>query len=91
MYLNRYKQHKNDGNNNNGDNDKNKNDDNEDDNNKKTIIITKLIVIIIKILFQPGDFSAGSTTAYNHDHNILTLLEGSANFPFTTSETKRYY
>ena len=56
MYLNQYKQDKNDSiNDNNGDNSKtNKN---NDDN---TIII---IVIIINSLFQPGDFSAGSTTA----------------------------
>ena len=55
MYLNQYKQNKNDSiNNNNGDNSKNnKNDDGN------TIII---IVIIINSLFQPGDFSAGSTT-----------------------------
>ena len=55
MYLNQYKQDKNDSiNDNNGDNSKtNKN---NDDN---TIII---IVMIINSLFQPDDFSAGSTT-----------------------------
>ena len=55
MQLSQYKENKNDSinNNNNGDNSKNKND---DDN---TIII---IVIIISSLFQPGDFSAKSTT-----------------------------
>ena len=55
MYLNQYKQNKNDSiNNNNGDNSKNnKNDDGN-------III--IIMIIIKSLFQPGDFSGGSTT-----------------------------
>ena len=47
MYLNQYKQNKNDSvNNNNGDNSKN----------------NKIIVIIIKSLFQLGDFSTGSTT-----------------------------
>ena len=65
MYLNRYKQHKNDGKNN-GDNNKNKNDyyyyydcyiitinNNINSNNDKPI----------KSLFQPEDFSARSTTA----------------------------
>ena len=50
MYLNRYKQHKNDGKNN-GDNNKNKND-NISNNDKP-----------MKSLFQPEDFSARSTTA----------------------------
>ena len=27
----------------------------------------------------------------NHVHNILRLLDGRVNFPFTTSETKRVY
>ena len=55
MYLNQYKQNKNDSvNNNNGGNSKNnKNDDGN------TVIIT--IVIIINSLFQPGEFSVGST------------------------------
>ena len=59
MQLSQYKENKIDSinnNNNNGDNSKNKND---DDN---TIIII-IIVIIISSLFQPGDFSAKSTTA----------------------------
>ena len=28
---------------------------------------------------------------YNHVHNILRLFDSWANFPFTTSETKRAY
>ena len=55
MYLNRYKQHKNDGKNN-GDNNKNKNDNisnNINSNNDKPM----------KSLSQPEDFSARSTTA----------------------------
>ena len=56
MQLNQYKENKNDSiNNNNGDNSKNNK--NDDDN---AIII--VIVIIINSPFQPGDFSAGSTT-----------------------------
>ena len=55
MQLSQYKENKNDSiNNNNGDNSKNKNDDGN------AIII--IIVIIINSLFQPGDFSAKSTT-----------------------------
>ena len=56
MCLNQYKQNKNDSiNDNNGDNSKN-----NKNNDGNTIIIT---AIIINSLFQPGDFSAGSTTA----------------------------
>ena len=61
MQLSQYKENKIDSinnNNNNGDNSKNKND---DDNTIIMIII--IIVIIISSLFQPGDFSAKSTTA----------------------------
>ena len=54
MQLSQYKENKNDSiNNNNGDNSINKNDDGN------TMII---IVTIINSLFQPGDFSAKSTT-----------------------------
>ena len=82
MYLNQYKQNKNDSiNNNNGDNSKNnKNDDGN------TIIITVIIIIVIIInsLFQPGDFSAGSTTGY-----LLSKTEIFSNipevFPFYTT------
>ena len=55
MQLSQYKENKNDSiNNNNGGNSKYKSDDGN------TMII---IVIIINSLFQPGDFSAKSTTA----------------------------
>ena len=57
MYLNQYKQNKNDSINNNGDNSKtNKNDDGN------TTIIIIMMVMMINNLFQPRDFSAGSTT-----------------------------
>ena len=69
MHLNQRKQKRHDSiNNYNGDNSKgNKNDDGN------TIIIIKMItmkiVVIINSLFQPSDFSAGSTTV-----NIVLLF-----------------
>ena len=64
MQLNHYKGNKNDSiNNNNSDNSKNKN----DDGNTIIIIIIIIIVIIINSLFQPGDFSAKSSTAEIQD------------------------
>ena len=70
MQLNQYKENKNDSinNNNNGDNSKNKNDD-----SNTIIIIIIIIVIIINSLFQPGDFSAGSTTAHTSDQGDIVL------------------
>ena len=65
MYLNQDKEHKNDSNNN-GDNNENNNNNN---NNNKKEATTKIIIIIVIILvyiitvFQPGDFSTGSTTS----------------------------
>ena len=77
MYLNQYKLNKNDSiNDSNGDNSKN-----NKNNDGNTIII---IVIIINSLFQPGDFSAGSTTGY-----LLSKTEIFNNipevFPFYTT------
>ena len=64
MYLNQYKQNKNDSiNKNNGDSSKNNK--SKDGN---TIIIIIIIVIMINSLFQPADFSAGSIAAC---YNIL--------------------
>ena len=54
MYLNQYKQNENDSINNNGDNSKN----NKNDDGNAIIII----IAITNSLFQPGNFSAGSTT-----------------------------
>ena len=59
MYLNQYKQNKNNSINNNNDD----NSTNNKNNDGNTIIIA--IVIILNSLFQPGDFSAGSTTECN--------------------------
>ena len=60
MQLSQYKENKNDSiNNNNGDNSKNKNDDGN-------AIIIMIIVVITNSLFQPGDFSAESTTEHNY-------------------------
>ena len=72
MQLNQYKENKNDSINNNGDNSKNKN------NDGNTIII---IVIIIKSLFQPGDFSAESTTEYYCPLGTLTPTFDFATLP----------
>ena len=66
MYLNQYKQNKNDSiNKNNGDSSKNNK---SKDGNTIIIIIIIIIVIMINSLFQPGDFSAGSIAAC---YNIL--------------------
>ena len=63
MYLNQYKQNKNDSINNNGDNSKN----NKNDNGNTVLLLLLLLLIIVIItnsLFQSGDFSAGSTTEH---------------------------
>ena len=65
MYLNQYKQNKNDSiNKNNGDSSKN----NKSKDGNTIIIIIIIIVIMINSLFQPADFSAGSIAAC---YNIL--------------------
>ena len=73
MYLNQYKQNENDSiNNNNGDNSKN----NKNDDGNAIITIVIIIIAIRNSLFQPGNFSAGSTTGNMRKYffNVLVFF-----------------
>ena len=85
MYLNQYKQNKNDSINNNND-DNSKNDKDYDGNTIKIIIIIIIVIIIINSLFQPGDFFAGSATDIL---NKLTSFHLNIQFTFELQEKKR--
>ena len=88
MYLNQYKQNKNDSiNDNKGGNSRNNK---NDDDNTIIISIVITIVMIITSLFQPSDFSAGYTTVMIRISKTVTRYYHWKLYIFETERKYKY-